>query len=174
VITHSHFDHIGGLRGVVDETGAPVSVHADDADDVRLGRGAPVDPSTWFGRLRSRQPGVAAVPVDTFLADDDEMPVAGGVRVVHTPGHTPGHMSLLHQSSGTLITGDAIWNMNARRTWPVMAFCSDGALTRQTAHRLGELEYTTAAFTHGPEIRGTGREAIRDFLHRPRGFRAFL
>ncbi len=174
VVTHSHFDHIGGLRRVVDETGASVSAHAADADDIGAGRGAPLDPSSWFGRLRSRQPGVGAVPVDTVLADGDVLPVAGGLRVVHTPGHTPGHVSLLHLSSGTLITGDAIWNMNARRTWPVMAFCSDGTLTQKTAHRLGDLEYSTAAFMHGPEIRGTGREAIRGFLRRPRGFRMFL
>jgi hypothetical protein len=64
--------------------------------------------------------------------------------------------------------------MNARRTWPVMAFCSDGALSQQTANRLGELEYSTAAFTHGPEIRENGREAIRSFLARPRGFRMLL
>lgn len=174
VVTHSHADHVGGLRRVVDETAASVAVHAGDADDVAAGRGAPIDPSTWFGRLRTRQPGVAAVAVDTVLADGDELPIAGGLRVVHTPGHTPGHVSLLHRTSGTLITGDAIWNMNARRTWPVLAFCSDVALTQETAHRLAELEYTTAAFMHGPEIRGHGREAIREFLRRPRGFRMFL
>jgi glyoxylase-like metal-dependent hydrolase (beta-lactamase superfamily II) len=174
LVTHSHADHVGGLGRVVEQTGADVAAHIDDADDVRLGRGAPLDPSAPLARLRSRNVGSDATPVETELHDGDVLPVAGGVRVIHTPGHTPGHVSLLHEPTGTLITGDAIWNMNARRTWPVMAFCSDGALSQQTANRLGELEYSTAAFTHGPEIRENGREAIRSFLARPRGFRMLL
>jgi hypothetical protein len=47
-------------------------------------------------------------------------------------------------------------------------------LTQQTAQRLADLEYSTAAFTHGPEIRGTGRQAVRSFLARPRSFRMLL
>ena len=83
------------------------------------------------------------------------LPVAGGLRVVHTPGHSPGHVSLLLEATGTLITGDALFNFRfaARATRVSPAFlCSDFAMTKQTAHRLGELEYDVAAFTHGPEI----------------------
>jgi hypothetical protein len=83
-------------------------------------------------------------------------------------------VSLLHRPSRTLVTGDAIWNMNGRRTWPVLAFCTDVALLEQTVHRLTELDYLTAAFTHGPEIFGSGREAVRAFVARPRPFRMFL
>ena len=101
---------------------------------------------------------------------DGELLDGSALRVHHTPGHTPGHCSLVHEPSGTLITGDAIWNMRSRRTWPVLAFCTNAALTEQTATLLGDLEHTTAAFTHGPEIRGTGRAAIREFLAAPRAF----
>jgi glyoxylase-like metal-dependent hydrolase (beta-lactamase superfamily II) len=101
---------------------------------------------------------------------DGELLDGSALRVHHTPGHTPGHCSLLHEPSGTLITGDAIWNMRSRRTWPVLAFCTNAALTQETAATLGDLEYRTAAFTHGPEIRGTGREAIREFLAKPSSF----
>ncbi len=171
IVTHSHVDHVGGLSRLVEQTGAQVAVHDDDADDVRVGRGAPLDPTTTVGRLRTRNYAADPAPVDTELHDGDVLGVAGGLRVVHTPGHTPGHVSLLHEPTGTLITGDAIWNMRSRRTWPVMSFCSSGVLTKQTAHRLGDLEYGTAAFTHGPEIRGDGRAAIRSFLAQPQGFR---
>lgn len=172
IATHSHLDHVGGLKAVAERTGSPVAVHADDAADVRDGRGAPLDPALPLGRLMHRQPvGSAAVPVEEELHDGQVLPIAGGLEVVHTPGHTPGHISLLHRPSATLITGDAIWNMNSRRTWPVFAGCSDGHQTKQTAARLGDLEYRTAAFTHGPEIRDTGRDAVRAFLARPRGFR---
>jgi glyoxylase-like metal-dependent hydrolase (beta-lactamase superfamily II) len=83
--------------------------------------------------------------------------------VVHTPGHSPGHASFLHEESGVLITGDTIFNM-LRMRWSPRMLCSNFAMAQETAHRLGELEYGTAAFTHGPEIRDSGREAIRSFL----------
>lgn len=174
VATHAHPDHVGGLNRVAQTTQAEVSVHTADAEDVRLGRGAPLDPGLVLGRLRRRNSGSDPTPVDVELHDGDLLAVAGGLRVVHTPGHTPGHISLLHEPSGTLITGDAVWNMNARRTWPVLSFCSNAAMTQQTAHRLADLDYSTAAFTHGPEIVGSGREAIRSFLAHPRGFRMLL
>jgi glyoxylase-like metal-dependent hydrolase (beta-lactamase superfamily II) len=114
-------------------------------------------------------PGISAAPVARTMVDG-ELLEGSGLRVHHTPGHTPGHCSLLHEDTGTLITGDSIWNMRSRRTWPVLAFCTDAALTERTAATLADLEYTTAAFTHGPEIRATGREAIREFLAHPRRF----
>jgi glyoxylase-like metal-dependent hydrolase (beta-lactamase superfamily II) len=64
-----------------------------------------------------------------------------------------------------LVTGDAIFNVRRLR-WPVKAFCTDFRMTQQTAHVLGELDYTTAAFTHGPELRERPRELIRAFLAR--------
>ena len=97
------------------------------------------------------------------MVDGEVLPIAGGLRVVHTPGHSPGHVSLLHEESRTLITGDAIFNVVGLR-WPVKAFCTDFRMTQRTAHRLGELDYDVAAFTHGAELRDRPREAIRRFL----------
>jgi glyoxylase-like metal-dependent hydrolase (beta-lactamase superfamily II) len=86
------------------------------------------------------------------------------LRVLHTPGHTPGHISLLHPRSGVLITGDSIFNMNARMSWPTKLACTSFRQNVQTAHVLGEIEYAVAAFTHGPEIRDDAREQVRGFL----------
>jgi hypothetical protein len=58
--------------------------------------------------------------------------------------------------------------MAARRTWPFLAMCTNAARNELSAATLADLEYSTAAFTHGPEIRGRGREAIRGFLRDPR------
>lgn len=171
VVTHAHLDHAGGLAEVARRTGAPVAVHADDAADVRRGTPPPLDPATTAGRLVRRQAGFAATPVAEELVDGQVLDVGGGLRVVHTPGHTPGHVSLLHEPSRLLITGDAIWNMRSRITWPVLSFCTDVRLTKQTAHVFADLEYDVVAFTHGPEIRDAAREAVRGFLSRPRGFR---
>ena len=165
LLTHAHSDHAGGAAYVAEQTGLGIGVHADDAAFVRSGTVPAM--GSRLGRLMSRIPGngFAAVPVAEELSDGQVLPVAGGLRVVHTPGHSPGHVSYLHEDSGVLITGDAIFNVRRLR-WPVRAFCSDFAMTTRTAHVLGELDYTTAAFTHGPELREHPREDIRAFLAR--------
>jgi len=168
LLTHAHGDHAGGARAMVDAARAPgVEVHADDASFVLAGRNAPGSPTT-AGRLLSRGPmaSFASVPVAAELSDGQVLDIAGGLRVVHTPGHTPGHISLLHERSRVLITGDAIFNMASRMQWPLAVVCTSARRNRQSAHVLGELRYDVAAFTHGPEIRENAREAIRGFLRR--------
>ena len=170
VLTHAHPDHVGSAAELAERTGTGMTTHIDDAGFVREGQSPPRDASLRLGRLLGRTGGAfPAAPVARTMADG-ELLEGSGLRVHHTPGHTPGHCSLLHENTGTLITGDAIWNMRSRRTWPVLSFCTSAAQTEQTAARLADLEYVTAAFTHGPEIRGNGREAIREFLAHPRRF----
>ncbi len=165
LLTHAHSDHAGGAAYVAEQTGLGFGVHADEAEFVRSGTVPRM--GSALGRLMSRLPGngFAAVPVSEELTDGQVLPVVGGLRVVHTPGHSPGHVSYLHEDSGVLITGDAIFNVRRLR-WPIRAFCSDFAMSKRTAHVLGELDYTTAAFTHGPELREKPREDIRAFLAR--------
>lgn len=64
-----------------------------------------------------------------------------------------------------LVTGDALFNWRGIG-WSIRYLCTDFPMSQRTAHTLGELEYTTAAFTHGPEIRHAAREQIREFLLR--------
>jgi glyoxylase-like metal-dependent hydrolase (beta-lactamase superfamily II) len=165
LLTHCHPDHAGGAAYVAEQTGRPVDVHAADAEYVRTGSQPPRDPALWMTRLLSRfpDPRLPGVTVGEELTDGQVVPIVGGIRVIHTPGHSPGHVSYLHEESGTLITGDAIFNVLGRR-WPMRFLCTDVAMTKQTAHRLGEEEYAVAAFTHGPEITDRPREAIRAFL----------
>lgn len=169
VLTHVHPDHAGGAAEMSRRTDAPVLVHPGDHAWATSGRitGAN-DPSTRLGRLfaRTGDGKIEAFTPGAPLADGDVLPVSGGLRIVHTPGHSPGHVSLLLEDTGTLITGDAIFNFGFLRGARISPrfLCSDFAMTERTAHRLGELDYSVAAFTHGPEIRDGARERIRSVL----------
>lgn len=167
VLTHAHPDHAGGAEEVRRGSGGRVVVHAGDAGYARAGTAPPRDPSFLVSRLMQRLTSgrYPAVEVAEELTDGQLIDVRGGLRVVHTPGHTPGHVSLLHESSGVLITGDALFNWRGIG-WSPKLLCTDFRMSQRTAHALGELDYTVAAFTHGPEIRHAAREQVREFLRR--------
>jgi len=169
LLTHAHPDHAGGAAEMTRRTGAGVAVHGDDAPYLAAGRTPPVDDSTRLGRLlRRRTGGFPPLVAGEELVDGQVLDVAGGLRVVHTPGHSPGHVSFLHEDSEVLITGDALFNVLAFRgiTWSPRLLCNNFRLSQRTAHVLGELDYRVAAFTHGPEIRDGARDAVRAFLSR--------
>ena len=167
LLTHAHSDHTGGAREMQKATGSAVSTHEREAVYVREGRMPASDPSTFGGRLMGRIPGkakgFAPVAIDSTFEDGDVLPLAGGITVVHTPGHTPGHCSFLHPTSGVLITGDAIFNVRGLR-YSFKNSCTDVRLSRESAARLGELDYDVAGFTHGTHVSTGARAAVRAFL----------
>lgn len=167
LLSHAHNDHTGGARRMQLVTGSAVLTHEREAVYVREGRMPQSDPSTLGGRLMSRLPGkakgFAPVALDRTFEDGEVLPLAGGITVVHTPGHTPGHCSFLHPSSGVLITGDAIFNVRGLR-YSFKSSCTDVRLSRESAARLGELDYEVAGFTHGAHVSTGARAAVRAFL----------
>src|SRR5262249_44980565 len=165
VVTHAHVDHAGGLARLVAATGALGTSPERDAIYLREGRTPRTDRSTRTARIAARLTPrkLPRVPVAEEVAHGTVLPVAGGLRVVHTPGHTPGHVSLLHEPSGVLICGDAVFNVRGLR-WPPSWLCTDPTRNRRSADVLGDLDYEVAAFTHGPEVRHQAREAVRAFL----------
>lgn len=168
LVTHAHLDHGGGLSRLHHHTHGHVEVHDDEAPYTRDGAKMPIDRASIIGRVMTVLPGnrIAPTPVHHTFSDNELLDVAGGLRVLHTPGHTPGHCSFLHEPSGVLITGDSITNFFTRMRYSPAFFCSDIPASRETADRLGEVDYEVAAFTHGPEIREHARERVRTFLSR--------
>jgi glyoxylase-like metal-dependent hydrolase (beta-lactamase superfamily II) len=163
VLTHAHFDHAGGLQRLIDHTGAPVLSHERDSVYLRDGRSPRTERATGAARLIGWFPPRRLPKVVVAEEFRHDSVLAGGLRIIHTPGHTPGHVSLLHEPSGVLITGDAVFNVRGLR-FPPPFLCTDSTVNRRSADLLGDLDYEVAAFTHGPEIRDKAREAVRAFL----------
>ena len=108
VSTHAHIDHVGGLRKIQQATGAPVLMHADDME---LYRHLDVQ-AAWIG-MRTPDP----ASVDKFLREGDTLRWGHfEANVLHTPGHTPGSISLYMAPQKTEHTGEAAGKLLAGDT----------------------------------------------------------
>ena len=161
VLTHAHADHAGGLAAAAEASAAPVSAHEREAVYVRDGRVPPFERGGPAKRLFPRK--FPPVTVAETFRDGDVLPYAGGLRVVATPGHTPGHVSLLHEATGTLLLGDALMNLRDLLRYPMAMACTSVPLSRQSADKLAELDFDAAGFAHGSDIRSGAREAVLAF-----------
>jgi glyoxylase-like metal-dependent hydrolase (beta-lactamase superfamily II) len=96
VLTHAHPDHAGGVAEMARRTGAQVQLHDAEHPWAEAGEVlAKPKETTLLGRLLMRvgKPTFEPFTPGPALTDGEVLPVAGGLRVVHTPGHSPGHVS---------------------------------------------------------------------------------
>jgi glyoxylase-like metal-dependent hydrolase (beta-lactamase superfamily II) len=113
LITHADFDHVGGLAPLKKATGARIYASPVEAQALAEGRASrPVKPRRMITRLLFGLMGglfkPARIQVDELVTDGQVLPVLGGLRVLETPGHTPGHISFYSASTGILFCGDSI------------------------------------------------------------------
>ena len=107
VATHAHFDHVLAVNGVRRATRAPFLMHEDDLPILESMQ----ERVNQFMRLHLPPP----PRVDNFLKDGDPLKLGReNIRVLHTPGHSPGSISLT--GDGYVLTGDALFNQSIGRT----------------------------------------------------------
>jgi len=98
VLTHGHPDHFAALAELKKATGAQVLVHREDAEILEL------PPVVFFGATFPQPP-----PADRQLEDGETIELGDlKLRVIHTPGHTPGGICLL--ANNVLFSGDTLFN----------------------------------------------------------------
>ncbi len=137
LLTHADGDHTGVSTAVREETGTPIHLHHDDEKSARNRGKKTFDesllselphPGTYrlfwhFGRNGGARPPV--LDGTRPVADGDTLEVPGHPRVIHTPGHTPGHVAYLFADRGALFVGDLLctWHPTRGRRGPqIMAF----------------------------------------------------
>ncbi len=144
IVTHGHPDHAGSAREFAAQ-GATVLIHP--ADGARLAL-------TWrdLARRPTRGHLFAAMTPEppTFepIEDGDLIPVLGGLRVIHTPGHTPGSVCLYGARDRVLFVGDVLQHRFGRVSFASRVYSDDHALARRSMKRLAALDVRTIVFSH--------------------------
>jgi len=169
IITHHHADHTGGLAALKRATQAEVIAHPADAPyiDGTLPQPGPVRPQ-WLSKLLARFSWLLAtepVVVDTLVNDGDELPILGGIKILHTPGHTPGSICLYLQSKDLLIAGDLLAHRFGLRL-PSKSFTVDIAQEIQSVKRVASLEFDIICFGHGLPIMRNAHHIVANFADR--------
>ena len=108
LLTHGHFDHAGNLAELKERTGATVYGHP--AEQRHIDGTYPYEGAArWCGRLEAfgrRSFHYRPARIDEPLSEGDELPVWGGLRVIHLPGHTAGHCGFYSARHDLLFSGD--------------------------------------------------------------------
>jgi glyoxylase-like metal-dependent hydrolase (beta-lactamase superfamily II) len=158
--SHAHLDHIMAARDIVEATGAPFLLHQAD---LPIADSLPQSARAWIGREVPPAP-----RPDGFPVDGDDIEVAGvTLTVLHTPGHTPGSVSLYAREARLLFSGDTLFRESIGRVdLPGGDFAQ---IARSITERLyglpadtrvlpGHMQETTIGYEreHNPFVRARG------------------
>lgn len=105
ILTHQDIDHIGSLPNVLENGVSDIKVYAHELDKSYIEGDLPL-----LKDVHVENPPKGKVS-DTVI-DGQELPYCGGIRILHTPGHTPGHISLYLKRSKILVAGDSMYSVN--------------------------------------------------------------
>jgi glyoxylase-like metal-dependent hydrolase (beta-lactamase superfamily II) len=164
ILTHHDIDHVGSLAQLVEDSGARVLAHTIEIPMIDGGatpRFATPEVLAQNPVLRTVAQHFRPTRVDEPVYDGSLLNLAGGLRVIHTPGHTPGHISLYHERTRTLISGDALTSHDGQLHGPNEGATLDMALALESIRKLAEYEPEAIVCYHGGLVREDASGQLR-------------
>jgi glyoxylase-like metal-dependent hydrolase (beta-lactamase superfamily II) len=176
IITHQDLDHFGGLPEFLEVSKHKIEVMAHEDDKPYIQGEKPLVRlnSNFLNSMpKDRQKIVKQmfenfVPVDveTTLSDNQKLPFCGGIKVIHTPGHTPGHLCLYHERSKTLIVGDAMNIMDGNLLGPRKEILEEGdyEIAIDSLKKLLKFDVKNIVTYHGGLYTNKPHESIENLI----------
>ena len=178
ILTHGHFDHVGSIVDLVNHWEVPVYAHELELPFLTGKMSYPEpDPSVEGGMIAKMSSFFPNEPINLEshvqrLPVNGEVPFMSGFRWVHTPGHTPGHVSFFREEDRLLIVGDAFVTVKQEYLYKVLTqeqeisgppryFTPDWENAWKSVKTLEELRPSVAITGHGFPMDG---ELLRDSL----------
>ena len=150
LLTHHDGDHAAGLSTLLERTDALVAAHAEEVPYVD-GREFPI-------KTPNDQERYEPVPVDLELVGGESIRTAAGpMRLIHTPGHSPGHLSAYLPEARVLITADAMVSEEGL-AGPKEVYTPDMETAIESLAPLSDLEVETVVCYHGGPVEATGED----------------
>ena len=159
IITHADLDHYGGLAALQKASGARTYASQVESKSIVQGKSSRQIKTAGFSLRRILfivlSPFIKATPfqVDEFLTEGQVLPALGGLQVVETPGHTPGHISLYSPSTTILFCGDSIVSDETGLLGSRPGVTWDEPKARASERRQAGLGAKIVCPGHGPVIR---------------------
>lgn len=180
VLTHGHFDHVGELYTLADWWDVPVFAHTLEHPFLDGSQAYPPPDATVGGLMARLSPLFPRDPVDVrpwlrALPADGTIPGLPGWRWIHTPGHTPGHISLWREADRALIAGDAFITTAQESAYaaltqapelhgPPRYFTPDWPAAGASVRHLAALRPEVVITGHGRAMEGPAMRAALDAL----------
>lgn len=171
ILTHGHFDHVGAIIELVNHWQIPVYAHEYELPYLTDKQSYPEpDPTVEGGMVAKMSPLFPNEPINLgssvkMLPADGSVPHLPGFRWIHTPGHTPGHVSFFRDDDRALIAGDAFINVKQDSLYKVITqeqgingppryFTTDWQAAWESVKKLEALNPSVAVTGHGLPITG--------------------
>lgn len=179
ILTHQDIDHIGSLSSILKELPDSVKVLAHEEEKAYIeGEKSPHKVAQLEANLNSLSDEMkriygmlkagfenSKVKVDETLTDNEKLPYCGGITVIHTPGHTLGHICLYLEKSKTLVAGDVLAVENGMLVKARDFINYDKDLNAKSLKKLAEYDIQTVICYHGGMYDNKANERIAELAN---------